>query len=76
MIPKLFDQAKSNLTDAVPELAEIAIRIKEKDIQLLEGFMKDFINHHPELVPIVQEAIIATKDFCDWLIEKKRYHDG
>ena len=70
-IPKLFDQAKFNLTDAVPELAEIAIRVKEKDIQLLEGFMKDFLNHHQELVPIVEEAIIATKDFRDWLIRKK-----
>ena len=38
VIPKLFDQAKHNLTNAVPELAEIAIRVKEKDIQLLDGF--------------------------------------
>ena len=70
-IPELFNQAKFNLTDAVPDLAEIAIRVKEKDIQLLESFMKDFSVHHSELLPIVEEAIAATKDFRDWLIEKK-----
>ena len=29
-VSKLFNQAKINLTDAVPELAEIAIRVKER----------------------------------------------
>jgi len=71
VIPKLFDQAKHNLTNAAPELAEIAIRVKEKDIQLLDGFKNEFLHHHQELVSIVEEAIIATKDFRNWLIEKK-----
>ena len=52
-IPELFNQAKFNLIDAVPDLAEIAIRVKEKDIQLLESFMKEFSVHHSELLPLV-----------------------
>ena len=43
-VPELFNQAKINLTDAVPELAEIAIRVKEKDIQLLENFKREFVD--------------------------------
>ena len=70
-VSKLFNQAKINLTDAVPELAEISIRIKEKDIQLLENFKREFVDHHPGLVPFVKEALAATKDFRDWLVEKK-----
>ena len=75
-IPFLFTQAKSNLTEAVPDLAEIAIRVKEKDIQLLEGFKKDFSLHHPYLLSFLEKAIIATIDFREWLYEKKNNMTG
>jgi len=70
-IPKLFEQAKTNLTEAAGDLATIAIRVKEKDIQLLNQFKLQFSEHHPELVPEVGQAIKATEGFRDWLLENK-----
>jgi hypothetical protein len=70
-IPKIFSQAKLNLTEAAGDLATIAIRVKEKDIQLLTDFKSQFEVLHPELVPYVEQAIAATEDFRNWLIKSK-----
>jgi len=70
-VPKLFAQAKANLTEAAGDLATIAIRVKEKDIQLLNEFAVQFAEHHPELVPYVEQAKAATEDFRDWLIDNR-----
>jgi hypothetical protein len=70
-VPKLFVQAKINLTEAAGDLATIAIRVKEKDIQLLNGFTDQFVKHHPELLPYVEQAVVATEDYRDWLIANK-----
>ncbi len=70
-IPKIFAQAKINLTEAAGDLATIAIRVKEKDIQLLNEFAVQFAEFHPELVPYVEQAVAATVDFRDWLIENR-----
>ncbi len=70
-VVKLFEQAKTNLTEAAADLVTIAIRVKEKDIQLLQGFAVQFAEHHPELVPHVEQAVAATEDFRDWLTANK-----
>jgi len=70
-VPKLFTQAKANLTEAAGDLATIAIRVKEKDIQLLNDFVLQFAGHHPELLPYAEQAKAATEDYRDWLITNK-----
>ena len=70
-VPKLFAQAKNNLSEAAGGLATIAVRVKEKDIQLLNGFRSQFAEHHPTLVPDFDAAIAATEDYRDWLIDSK-----
>ena len=70
-IPKLFTQAKANLTEAAGDLATIAIRVKEKDIQFLNGFALQFAKHLPELLPSLEQAKTATEDYRDWLIANK-----
>jgi len=70
-VPKLFAQAKINLTEAAGDLATIAIRVKEKDIQLLNSFKDQFTTPHPELLPYVEQAIAATEDYRDWLVANK-----
>ena len=70
-VPKLFAQAKINLTEAAGDLATVAIRVKEKDIELLGRFRTGFAEHHPELVTDVDAAIAATEDFRDWLLNNK-----
>ncbi len=68
---KLFTQARENLTEAAGDLATIAIRVKEKDIQLLQRLQTRFTEHHPELVADVDAAVSATESFRDWLIENR-----
>jgi hypothetical protein len=70
-VPELFAQAKGNLTEAAGDLATVAIRVKEKDIQLLNSFAVQFAEHHPELVPYVEQAVAATEDYRDWLVANK-----
>jgi hypothetical protein len=70
-IPKIFAQAKVNLTEAAGDLATIAIRVKEKDIQLLNEFKIQFTKFHPELIPDIDQAINATEDFRGWLIRNR-----
>jgi hypothetical protein len=70
-IPPIFAQAKLNLTEASGDLAEIAIRVKEKDIQLLTKFKVQFAEPHPESIPDIEQAISATEDFRDWLTKNK-----
>ena len=69
-VSKLFAQAKTNLTEAVGDLSKIAIRIKEKDIEMLQRFATQLKEHHPDLLPDVDAAIAATEDFRDWLSKK------
>ena len=68
VVPKLFAQARENLTAAAGELAAIAIRVKEKDIELLQRLRTALAEHHPTLVPDVVVAIAATEEFRDWLL--------
>jgi len=70
-VPELFAQAKGNLTEAAGDLATVAIRVKEKDIQLLNSFAVQFAEHHPELVQYVEQAVAATEDYRDWLLANK-----
>jgi len=70
-IPDLFAQAQENLIEASAELATIAIRVKEKDIELLQRFRTGFAEHHATLVEDVDAAIAATEGFRDWLIANR-----
>ena len=71
IIPPLLAQAECNLTEAADELAAIAIRIKEKDIELLERLRESLRGDHPALVPDVDAAITATGGFRDWLFANR-----
>ena len=70
-VPKLFAQAKINLTEAAGDLATVAIRVKEKDVEMLTRFRVQFAEYHPGLVSTVDRAVTATEDFRDWLIANK-----
>lgn len=72
-VPGLLAQAERNLTEAAGALATIAIRVKEKDIQLLEGQSAGFERHHPDLVADAAAAIEATRRYERWLIEHKEH---
>ncbi len=70
-IPRLFEQAKGNLTEAAEDLTTIAIRVKEKEESFLRGIIDQMAEHHPEIVPDAERALAASRSFRDWLIEHK-----
>lgn len=70
-IPKLYEQAKGNLTEGAGALAIIAIRVKEKEISFMSDLTAQLAEHHPDLVPDTEQALAAVEDFRDWLEENK-----
>ena len=70
-IPGLLSQAERNLTEADGDLATIAIRVKEKDVQLLEGLRGSLEQEHADLIADVDAAIAATRHYERWLTEHR-----
>jgi hypothetical protein len=70
-VPKLFEQAKKNLTEPALELAIIAIRTKEKKILMFQDLVDRLQTHHPDLVPQADQALAAVIDYRNWLVRTK-----
>ncbi len=68
-VPALYDQAKSNLTEASGDLAKIALHFLGEEIRLYNRLAERFKDFHPELLEIVNEAVTAVEDYGDWLEE-------
>lgn len=71
VVPPLLSQAEENLTEASGELADVAIRVKDKDVELLLRFRATIDEHHPQLLPDVDAALAATEGFRDWLLANR-----
>jgi hypothetical protein len=70
-IPKLYEQAKSNLTEASADLADLAIRNNERQAGRYDGFAERLQEHHPDLVADAKSAGKAVRDYSKWLAENK-----
>jgi len=70
-VPRLFEQAKNNLTDASGDLALIALYFLRDEILLYENLREQLRDHHPDLLPAVEDAIAAVKAYGVWLDENK-----
>lgn len=70
-VPRLFEQARDNLTEPARELAIIAIRAKEKKILMFEDLVDRLSRHHPALVPDAEQALAAVTEYRDWLDQAK-----
>jgi len=70
-VPKLFDQARQNLTNPARELAIIAIRTKEKKVLMFQDLIERLRVHHPDLVPHAEQALVAVTAYRDWLVRTK-----
>ena len=71
IVPEIFTQAKTNLTDGSYDLAELAIRNGEDEAKMFESFAKDLQEHHPDLAASSIHAAKEIRLFGDWLNENK-----
>jgi len=65
--PKILDQAKRNLTEAAGDLARLAIRAKRNEADIYRDLARQAAKHHPDLVPLAEQAAAAVEDFRAWL---------
>jgi len=66
-VPKIFAQAKLNLTDARTDLAMLGIRSANTEAELFAAMLEPVEKNHPELLGDVRAARAAAEDFAAWL---------
>ena len=70
-IPKLYEQAKSNLTEASADLADLAIRNNKREAEIYDDIAERLEKYHPDLVTDAKGAGKAVRDYSKWLKENK-----
>ncbi len=71
-VPRIFDQAKTNLTDASGDLAAFALHFLENEIAIYQNIADQLSKHHPDLVQDAENAVAAIEDYGRWLEENKQ----
>ncbi len=71
-IPKLLDQARTNLVEEAKDLWFAGARKKSGEIAALSNLIAVLTEHHPDLVPDAERAKAAVEDFRAWIEEKQR----
>jgi len=70
-IPKILEQARSNLTEEAKDLWALGLRVKKRESEILADLARNLAKHQPTLVPEADLAKQAVDDFKVWL-EKKQ----
>jgi hypothetical protein len=70
-VPSLFEQARINLTNASGDLALIALHFLKDEILIYENLGARLKDHHPDLLPLVDNALASVRSYGDWLEENK-----
>lgn len=70
-VPNLLSQARSNLSSASGDLALIALYFLKDEILLYDNLREQLQDHHPELLPAVENALAAVLAYGDWLETNK-----
>ncbi len=66
-VPAILAQAKANLTEPTADLVMLGIRSKDREAEMLEAFLPELEQHHPDLVSHAEAALDAVQDFRAWL---------
>ena len=70
-IPEIYKQAEKNLTEAAGDLALIALHYIDYEAGRYQRLANRLAKYHPELVPYVEKAGDAVKNYGRWLEENK-----
>jgi hypothetical protein len=71
VMPGFFKQAKINLTEGAPGLADLAMQSLKFAGATLKDLEPQLAELHPQLVPDAKRAYAAIEDYHDWLVENK-----
>ena len=71
-VPKIFEQARSNLTEPVPDLGTIAVWAAPQEARrIYDEIAEQLAEHHPELVQEAEAARDAVLAFGAWVEENQ-----
>ena len=70
-VPGIYEQAKSNLTKAASDLAELAIRNAGGEAEIYVRIAEQLQERHPGLVADARAAEQAVRDYAAWLETNK-----
>ncbi len=70
-VPKIYEQARANLTEAVPDLGTIAIWAAPREARIYDEIAEQLAEHHRELVADAEAARDAVLAFGGWVEENK-----
>ncbi len=68
-LPEILARARENLTEVAADFATLALRMKRRERDEWKGFSERAAEHHPELVPDVEDILRAIDEFIAWLEE-------
>ena len=75
-VPAIYEQARSNLTEALPDLGTIAIWAAPREARIYDEITEQLAEHHPELVADAEAARDAVLAFGAWVEENKPSWSG
>jgi len=75
-VPKVYEQARSNLTEAVPDLGTIAIWAAPREARIYDEITEQLAGHHPDLIADAEAARDAVLAFGAWVEENKSSWSG
>ena len=70
-VPKIYEQARSNLTEGASDLATIAIWAAPREARIYERITEELAGNHPELVADAEAARDAVLAFGGWVEENR-----
>ena len=70
-LPAALQQARTNLTEASGDLADIAIKSCDQQVWQWERAKRRCAKHHPETATAIQAVIDALREYQTWLTENR-----
>lgn len=67
-VPGIYEQARSNLTEAAHDLAVLAIRNTEGEARMYERMAQRLAEAHPELATDARAAAGSVREYAGWLV--------
>ncbi len=70
-VPGLYKQARSNLTIAAGDFADLALRFSRRDASVFDRIAQRLQEHHPDLAADAKRAGEAARNYLKWLEQNK-----